>query len=689
MIFSPQQAHPPKRGWRLTEYRAAPGLRILAWQFVLLMAINTSRAARRTDIPTKGNTAEHVAPGTYANTQNEVQRAADEAPAPFLSLQQRNLNQNKGTSSLTPGPGAYLGTKAVSSQGKKDYGDDAVGLGGATLRSRSRRMGPTAPGSSVFAASTIEKNPGPGTYRKATHQDLSDRPAKHLKPPVRPVIEVLEKTTPSMPVTKLLPGQQTDADDDGETAHLRVRHTGDRGDTAGPGEYEPSSDLITRTARQSAFNQSAATRKLWEPSCHIENKMAPRENPGPGTYAPPAIEDKDPEDEVLPSSQFVSRSLMAHQRQDPPEKVLPGPGQYEFIADIDRSLRVARERAAVRGDLTQFGSMTERSSTLARSDKYPFKDPYNFGSVPGPGHYPLNTSAFAADPKANDAQKAVPDAKWKKMPGVHHPAIIMALSDAQGPLHAFQSTDDRPCNRPQDQRTPAPWSYNTETARGHSMNAELRERAKVGRRGAFGTCADRFFGSPLAGREGLVDPSADGTEGVHSNSHMEPRSAFQSASPRFHNAPGPREKEAIKLGGQDTPAPGEYEVCKDVNYKSPYRHPRTEHVSFGSARTRFDNVKASEDVFFGHRPFVQQPGPGDYEPKSARQRTKGGGSSKSSRPPPYVGCTTETVGPGSYGGVETHMLKKTFNVSTQAPVSNDASSSIMSSRSRAMTGRVL
>lgn len=203
------------------------------------------------------------------------------------------------------------------------------------------------------------------------------------------------------------------------------------------------------------------------------------------------------------------------------------------------------------------------------------------------------------------------------------------------------------------------------------MNAELRERAKVGRRGAFGTCADRFYGSPLAGKQGLPDPSADGSEGIHTSANMEPRSAFQSASPRFHSAPGPREEKATKVGATETPAPGAYDAEKIPNYISQDRHPRRDHLSFGSGRTRFDEGRQHEDVFFGHQQFATIPGPGAYQPKSAKERVVGASAAKALRPPNQVGATTEGVGPGSYSNIETHMLKKTYNISTQAPVSND------------------
>merc|ERR1719343_621175 len=102
--------------------------------------------------------------------------------------------------------------------------------------------------------------------------------------------------------------------------------------------------------------------------------------------------------------------------------------------------------------------------------------------------------------------------------------------------------------------------------------------------------------------------------------HTEPRSVFQSDTARFHSAPGPYEVNAIKVGSIDTPAPGEYNIEKEPNYKSPFRHPRQEHLSFGSCKQRFES---GQELFNGHTPALTNPGPGEYE---APRRAKPGGA---------------------------------------------------------------
>merc|ERR1712217_861738 len=135
---------------------------------------------------------------------------------------------------------------------------------------------------------------------------------------------------------------------------------------------------------------------------------------------------------------------------------------------------------------------------------------------------------------------------------------------------------------------------------------------------------------------------------------------FQSGSSRFHASPGPREMNANKIGNIDTPAPGDYLVEREPNYRSPFRHPRQDHLSFGSCKPRFDG---NTDVFLKHVSNSMNPGPGDYNSRPIESRVTGGASGKGARKPLLVGCTTDTVGPGSYSSnVDTPMLKNTFNV---------------------------
>lgn len=626
------------------------------------MAISVIRGQRKIEeyLTPKCTTTDHVAPGSYKNTHNEPSAAAGESVVPFSSLQEKVLNQNKTTSAITPGPGQYSSQREYA----PDERDGAAGP--ISFRSRAKRIGPTTQGSTQFQESTARRNPGPGQYDALS--DWMPRIEKQLRPPVKPVMEVLDKTVPSIPLQKQPIAEKGSVEAENEMGNACIRHSGEREDKVGPAEYEPRGETITqKTAPQTSFHASKLRRQLWQPGVAIHNKQAPHENPGPGSY------NSDVEPQVLDETaggthQFVSKSAMVHQLEVKDTTMNPGPGQYQTDnTSIEKQSQVVRGRALdAQGLGTQFGSASERVG-WSRPLECTYVDPYHVYNVPGPGHYPAPKGFQGRTPRSErDAENAVPGADKRKIHAVHHPTIVMALQENQGPLQAFNSTDDRPCNKQSMQSTPAPWQYNKEEARGHSMNAVMRERAKVGRKGIFGTCADRFYGSPLAAREGVPDAKLDSVPEA-SNANADPRSMFQSASPRFHSAPGPREDRATKVGNNETPCPGTYEIDKMPNYRSPFRHPRGDHVSFGSSQKRYAEGK---DIFEGHKPGEYNPGPGEYNALHMNLN-QGGVGSKGKRVMAHqrVGCTTETVGPGAYGEIDTRMLKKTFNVSASGPTS--------------------
>lgn len=630
------------------------------------MAINTHRAERKTQryLGPHERTPNGVSPGTYSNTHQEPFKVEGEKPVPFQSGADKVLCPNLSASGYTPGPGAYVGQPGAV--------HNASGEAAAQLKSKVTRIGPTSPGSTVFTASTIEKNPGPGTYsgNKGDWELALKKPPRNAANPWR---EAVDKTVPSIPPQKLPPDAQPENSMGADISNLTMRHTGERTDTAGPGEYDPKISLITPSAPQSSFDLGGPRkdRSLWEPSGHIENTLPPKQNPGPGAYdcKKSMAEDPAADNGKGETFQFASKTVLHHQRKEPEERVMPGPGQYDRRGDIEKSATKAKTHSDTHGERTRFGSAVQRIG-WSRSVDQPYVDPYNIHHVPGPGSYPTQGGIFAAPGKdlEKEAQKAVPGHKKKKFHGVHHPMIVMALQETQGPLEAFGSTDDRNCNKVQLQSTPAPWAYNKAEARGSSMAAELREKKKIGRNGAFGTLADRFFGSPLEGRDGLPDPGMDDGAGERhtTGSNNEPRSMFLSQTPRMQSSAGPKEVHASRVGHIETPAPDAYNVCREANYRSPFRTPRTDHLSFGSGQKRFD---LGRDIFDGHTAPGANPAPGEYNAKQPASRRNGAAEVKDKRKLAQpVGATNADVGPGSYGAIDTVMLKKTFNVSTQAPV---------------------
>lgn len=597
------------------------------------MAINAVRSERRTDeyLKLKQSTDEVVAPGTYEPGNGN---ASSEALAPFMSMQDRVLNPLPW-SKCTPGPGSY--TKDLPSL-------PGAGLSQMPFKSKMKRMAASTPGSTIFTESTIAKNPGPGTYHP---KELGSEPALEMQPAVKPILKDQEKTTPSMPPMRYLPGQvpMTEAAA-ADLSKLSSRHTGEPGDMAGPGTYELQSRLI-KDSPVPVFRKPPGRhfRKLWEASAAIESKMPPKDLPGPGAYEP----------EVKDSAKGAASQFNSKVPKIPKDSSkTPGPGAYDVLGHIEKASAETQERCEAMSLSLGFGSLTERVG-WSRDVKHPYADPYNVVHVPGPGHY--TDGASVKD--TQEREKVVPE-KRKKLYGVHHPTLVLSLQETEGPLQAFNTSDDRPCNKELEQWTPAPWQYAPESARGSSMTSDLKERAKVGRRGVFGTCADRFYRSPLNAKEGPeVDWDGGNAAMGKDPTSPEARSSFKSTSPRMRRERA-KEVDVVTLGDISTPAPGEYEI-KEPSYRSPYRIPRSEHLSFGSGQTRFTE---KQDVF---GPVLEGPAPNQYNTIASKRHIQGAASLKDKRKPMLVGSTASSVGPGSYGEhVDTMLLKKTYNVTTQA-----------------------
>lgn len=635
------------------------------------MAITLHRSPRQTvvtaDLITgQHQTAEHVAPGSYSNTHNEPKDALPEACVPFGSMQEKVLCPNLTVSAITPGPGAYLGPETRNGRRRKANGEEILGVGAASMRSEVNRMGPITQGSTPFKEASSSRAPGPGDYETEPNK-LGKALPKALVKPVRPILDPLERTSPSMPSQRRKrsdPGDESAGAD--QISSTLVRHNGDGLDTVGPGEYDPNSSLTQRAVQGTTFHGvPSPNRKLFEPSVAIHNVQPPRDIPGPGSYevrnnVGDIVSRADGLGDPVATSSFASQS--AREFQAFPKNTVPGPGDYDVSPGLNRRGTTGVEGARI--------SATERVG-LFRSCHEPHMDPSSWKHAAGPGSYNIR-SKFGSDPKAEEAAKMIPGTSRRQLHGVHHPALVTVLNEAQGGLQRFGSTDDRPWNKEIFEKTPSPGQYNKETARSHSMDSTLRERAKVGRKGAFGTCADRFYGSPLEGRQGLPDPgSFEERTGSCSNptgANSEPRANFQSATPRFRRVTGPREVSAMAVGHTETPAPGDYMAEKAPNYRSPFRLPRKDHLSFGSSQKRFLGKEEPGPIVS----VRNVPGPGYYSARDQR-RVPGAANMRMKRDLHLTSNTSDDVGPGSYhSDLTTHMLKKTYNV-TQDGATADGS----------------
>lgn len=209
----------------------------------------------------------------------------------------------------------------------------------------------------------------------------------------------------------------------------------------------------------------------------------------------------------------------------------------------------------------------------------------------------------------------------------------------------------------------------------------------VGKKGIFGSTADRFFSSQFTGSKSSVNGNYD-QRNYDPEDHSGQRDDFSrrptmdSTSKRFlddedldppisTDSPAQTTRTKIHL-----PGPTHYTPEMDIDYRSPFRHARTEHLSFGSGKPRFD----PKDCFYGILHNSNRPGPGDYNTGeeiildennnnnnkkclSSKKKVKGGSCTQARRllSTVPIGSTLKDVGPGSYEVTGT-MMKKTFNV---------------------------
>lgn len=345
------------------------------------------------------------------------------------------------------------------------------------------------------------------------------------------------------------------------------------------------------------------------------------------------------------------------------------------------------------------------------------------GRVPGPGHYPERTSSLKGYSKAQRARSSNLG-MLQRFHGVHTPQHITSLRDTSGaPTTAFSSTLSRDCLVPQKTKEEAdPCTYDRHLSVGQSVEAKLREQARIGKHGAFGSTkkGSRFAGFALVGRKEGPAPHDYGhaTTGDMQVSGLNADNggvAFRSKSARISS---------VGLGGNDeeSPGPGEYEMpsmgssCmefspprkKSVTAKpwqtpeqkqastgaiffydgfssdsgsasSPvsaavkktmadFRKPRTEHLSFGSGASRSIQVTRNSIT----------PGPGNYEPAAAMAATRSsGGAIKSTEsrklePPSKASLRREhhrmNPGPGAYN-LARNLGERTFNISGERAAS--------------------
>lgn len=576
-------------------------------QLPSMVLINNVRSQRQPDVG-KCGTTEFVGPGSYNLLKVAV---AEESNVPFQSLSDRPNLARMQSNLNTPGPGSYTVRRAAG-----DHAPDErfIGSSASAFRSHSPQISPVVVSS--------KDNPGPGEYSVAGNLA---RPRQVKKDSGHGLSSIsYSKSMPSMPPMR----------DPGT-----MRFSGCKDDRVGPGGYDGTiPGQLCRTLPATNFHASPSKRQIFAHTNSIDNFMAPPDQPGPDAFRVSTELVKGT------SSGFLSKVA-----QVPPMSIGtgdgPGPGTYE-----DEGAWSSREKSL---GLASLRSTSERSQSWQLLS-HPFTHPEYIYKVPGPGTYP-NPPGFNGT-KQRRARSTSDVLDKRKFHGVHQPHTMISLRDSDGmKLWGFDASDERLCNKPlRDNGVPS-LTYNIEESMGQSMQANLRQSAKIGRKGVFGSSGDRFHGSAFA-----PPPDSESSPGPGESQNLEHRDGYQSLKgdatvPGFRSTQKRLPRDPM-VDTSPKPEPGTYEPFDKVNYRSKYRLPKTDHLSFGSSATRW----APNETSAGQK-HTSLPGPGEYDTSLVVGHVVGGAMGKQHR---MIQTRHEGLGPGIYNVHGSTMHRSTFNVSS-------------------------
>mmetsp|Transcript_6086 Transcript_6086/g.13493 ORF Transcript_6086/g.13493 Transcript_6086/m.13493 type:complete len:647 (-) Transcript_6086:11-1951(-) len=496
----------------------------------------------------------------------------------LVAFQSRVANDKYAqiSSMRTPGPGTY--GRADSSEGQLRGGSRSLSIKSSMTRStasafRSQRDSsdgkPTAafaPGSKG-AVSSGPATPGPGQYDPSlvSAKGAEPRGSGSVHNSTRlSKIGVVNSSPASIPSPRL------------EAKEL-MRYSGTQSDSLGPGDYEIKDGSSKIRNREVDFHQYTSERVVYSLS----------NNPGPGRYN---IRTRLTKGTTSPFASGAERPV----NKEDDDTGTPGPGTYKVV-----------ERNSITTDDNRDGevlphaslrSTTERTGWYRPALENPYKDAYWIHNVPGPGFYNTERHRSSFPPKVMRRVRSQADALNNlTFHGVHHPQQVMLLKgNGAMPLCGFGSMSERDVLKQEDEQDATPAAYSTEAM---SIAASVRERSKVGKKGAFGSLAPRVGpAEPLP--LGTGDDVGPGHYGVPQpvKGKLITGSAFASKVERF--------KDPI-----ESPF-GKYDVDHVPNYRNKLRRIRSEHLSFGSSKDRWD----PKEVFIGQA-FHLSPGPGEYMPK--------------------------------------------------------------------------
>ncbi|KAF4140539.1 Sperm-tail PG-rich repeat [Phytophthora infestans] len=611
----------------------------------------TTRSKRVSAFGADGPTPAAVAPGSYTPEQF-ITSFGIQARRPlfssFATTEKRNLNENKTTSATTPGPGAYL------DESRNQRGSPPSNV----FASKIARFAPSAPGSTVFSASSVQDNPGPGSYLRPSSSPPSNNQREHQHQWPRKFAHLIKPSVPAIPQRQQSYGYvQVGVELQRQSAPEKI-YSGVGDDTVGPAAYSRHNLIWNEKKNGAPSLKSTAKREVWE-----ENKRL-TSLPGPGQYDTDSVSGisrvtATPQTKSVPEGQRprigARRSRHQSTRQSAvfaskvPILQVPKPvGVYdpereqELLAKEERAERYRQEQNRFGGygvKTEAFGSTTGRTE-LTSHITTPFRNP-SYTTTPGPGRY--------GTARSNPLSKQL----GRKASGAsipHHRAEGVGFSCAT----------ERPClARTKTPSAPGPGAYKSETPR--SLTQSVKGKLCIGRNGVFGTTSERQVWDE---NEFTPGPGAYSESGSFDTKHYLNSAAFKSGSTRFSkNAPSQAPPHVHCVGDQATPAVGQYNVSKGFSAVSEVAS-SSDATEFLSPRVPF--LSTQERSVFDTRDVCDLPGPGAYkdsaEDTGAYTRSRDlrltVGNEARFRVKPTVPVT---VGPGAYS-IPGTVGTKSFNV---------------------------
>ena len=503
--------------------------------------------------------------------------------AAFGSSDRRQSGQS-AKSKQEPGPGSYLEMPLVERRE----------VSSLAFRSGMQRLGPTAPGSTVYAESSAARNPGPGAY--VTRREAPQK--RPSQPRCDAATRVLLTTGSDSLARRYNPptiprrGQTSGYD---ETKDRCIQPLPPRDlEVLDSVVYDiPSKNkgtCFSRSTTKRSGHRERSKRNMYA-ACHQQQQQQQqqqRRRPqevGPGDYDPVSASDLVAQEKKAgPSSFFRSQVPMAFEVKRPETNSGYDVGPAESRPDWPSVLQC-------------FGSTTTKANGWQRKAELPFTAPTSL-ETPGPGTYEAAAVAFQVKLQQRLTDTPIPFCSTDIRPCLRKP------DDDRVTPHLRVSPEENTALERTTTNTPGPGAYETPQ---QTMSA-------WGRHGVFGSCSARF--PPASPHKMEASNAGPGAYDVDVARHLpkatRPNYNFRSTTGRFkanHD-----EAQQLNNGGPENMHVGAGEdnfrhVTAPDDCLKRGNHPSSKIIgaTFRSTTSRF----ADDKLLTGER-IHQIPGPGAF-----------------------------------------------------------------------------